>query len=86
MESFHNAAAMVVKRMATKTDRKDFISYALQAMEKSDPSTMMSNEEKKSSYEVLMVAGSETTATQLSGITYVQSQFCLSTWNRLRRL
>ncbi|MCJ1457826.1 hypothetical protein MMC28_008195 [Mycoblastus sanguinarius] len=70
MESFHNAAAMVVKRMATKTDRKDFISYALQAMEKSDPSTMMSNEEKKSSYEVLMVAGSETTATQLSGITY----------------
>lgn len=61
---------MVSKRMATKTDRKDFMSYALRAMERADPSTMVSNEEIMTTFEVLMVAGSETTATLLSGFTY----------------
>ena len=46
------------------------MSYALRAMEKGDPNTMMSNEEIMTTFEVLMVAGSETTATTLSGITY----------------
>ena len=61
---------MVSKRMAMKTDRKDFMSYALRAMEKGDPTSMMSNEEIMTTFEVLMVAGSETTATLLSGVTY----------------
>ena len=70
MKSVASTRAMVSKRMATKTDRKDFMSYALRAMERGDPSTMMSNEEIVSTFEVLMVAGSETTATLLSGVTY----------------
>lgn len=70
MKSVANTRAMVSKRMATKTDRKDFMSYALRAMEKGDPNTMMSNEEIMTTFEVLMVGGSETTATTLSGVTY----------------
>ena len=70
MRSTANTRAMVSKRMATKTDRKDFMFYALRAMEKGDPSTMMSKEETMATFEVLMVAGSETTATLLSGVTY----------------
>ena len=58
------------KRMATKTDRKDFMSYAFRAMERGDPSMMMSKEEMMVTFEVLMVAGSETTATLLSGVTF----------------
>ena len=58
------------KRMATKTDRKDFMSYALRAMEKGDPSTMLSDEEIMTNFKVLMVARSETTATLLSGVTF----------------
>ncbi|KAF6229935.1 hypothetical protein HO133_004272 [Letharia lupina] len=70
MRSFENTRAMVSKRMATKTDRKDFMSYALRAMERGDPSMMMSKEEMMVTFEVLMVAGSETTATLLSGVTF----------------
>ena len=70
LRSVATTRAMVFKRMATKTDRKDFMSYALRAMERGDPSTMMSNEEIMTTFEVLMVAGSETTATLLSGVTY----------------
>lgn len=70
MRSVANTRTMVSKRMATKTDRKDFMSYALRAMERGDPGTMMSNEEIMTTFEVLMVAGSETTATLLSGVTY----------------
>ncbi|CAF9936538.1 MAG: hypothetical protein ALECFALPRED_006883 [Alectoria fallacina] len=70
MRSVATTRAMVSKRMATKTDRKDFMSYALRAIEKGDPNTMMSNEEIMTTFEVLMVAGSETAATLLSGVTY----------------
>lgn len=70
MRSVANTRAIVSKRTATKTDRKDFMSYALRAMERDDPSTMMSNEEIMTTFEVLMVAESETTATLLSGVTY----------------
>ena len=61
---------MVLKRMVTGTDRKDFMFYALRAIERGDPATMMSKEEIIATFEVLMVAGSETTATLLSGVTY----------------
>ena len=70
MRSVATTRAMVSKRMATKTDQKDFMSYALRAIEKDDPNTMMSNEEIMTTFEVLMVAGSETSATLLSGVTY----------------
>jgi cytochrome P450 len=66
-----NTSAMVTQRMATETDRRDFMFYALRAMDGGDQSTMMSDEEIRSTFEVLMVAGSETTATLLSGVTYV---------------
>ena len=70
MKSVETTRATVLKRMATKTERKDFMFYALRAMEKGDPATMMSREEIVATFEVLMVAGSETTATLLSGVTY----------------
>lgn len=44
--------------------------YALRAMERGDPSTMMSKEEIMATFEVLMVAGTETVATLMSGVTY----------------
>lgn len=69
-KSHVNARAMVLKRMATKTERKDIMSYALRAMEKGDPATMMSTEEITATFEILMVAGSETSATLMSGVTY----------------
>lgn len=68
--------AMVTERMSIETDRKDFMFYALKAMQKGDSATAMSKEEIKATFDVLMVAGSETTATLLSGVTYVW--FCCS--------
>ena len=70
MKSVETTRATVLKRMATKTERKDFMFYALRAMDKGDPATMMSREEIVATFEVLMGAGSETTATLLSGVTY----------------
>ena len=70
MKSVETTRATVLKRMATKTERKDFMFYALRAMDKGDPATMMSKEEIVATFEVLMAAGSETTATLLSGVTY----------------
>ena len=66
-----NTRKMVSQRMMAETDRKDFMFYALRAMDKGEKATMMSDEEIKATFEVLMVAGSETTATLLSGVTYV---------------
>ena len=70
MKSVETTRATVLKRMAIKTERKDFMFYALRAMDKGDPATMMSREEIVATFEVLMLAGSETTATLLSGVTY----------------
>ena len=70
MESVVKTRAMVSERMDTKTDRKDFMSYALNAMEKGDPDTMMSTNEIMANYEVLMLAGTETTSMSLSNVTY----------------
>ena len=71
VNNWENTRAMVSERMAIETDRKDFMFYALRAIKKGDSATAMSDEEIKSTFEVLMVAGSETTATLLSGVTYV---------------
>ena len=70
MKSLETTKATVIKRMTTQTERKDFMFYALRAMEKGDPAAMMSKEEMVATFEILMVAGSETTATLLSGVTY----------------
>ena len=70
MKSLESTRATVRKRMDTETDRKDFAFYALRAMEKGDPTTMMSKKEMVATFEILMIAGSETTATLLSGVTY----------------
>ena len=70
MKSVETTRATVLKRMTTKTESKDFMFYALRAMDKGDPDTMMSREEIVATFEVLMGAGSETTATLLSGVTY----------------
>lgn len=69
-KSLETIRVMVLKRMATKTDRKDFMFYALRAMEMGDPTTRMSKEEITATFEVLLIAGSETTSTLLSGVTY----------------
>jgi cytochrome P450 len=68
-----NTRTMVSQRMMAETDRKDFMFYTLRAMDKGEKATMMSDEEIQPTFEVLMVAGSETTATLLSGVTYVYS-------------
>ncbi|KAJ4346456.1 uncharacterized protein N0V89_010385 [Didymosphaeria variabile] len=54
------------KRMDTKTDRKDFMSYIL----KHNDERGMSREEIMRTSGILIVAGSETTATLLSGAMY----------------
>lgn len=69
-KSIETIRAMVLKRMATNADRKDSMFYALRAMEMGDPTTMMSKEEITATFEVLLIAGSETTSTLLSGVTY----------------
>lgn len=58
----------VLKRMRAKTDRKDFMSNVLSHND--DAATGMSTEEIISTFAILLVAGSETTATLLSVTTY----------------
>lgn len=70
-QSIEKTNAMATRRMAVRNDRKDFMSYALHALEKGDPATMMSKEEIMATFEILMIAGSETSATLLSGVTYL---------------
>ena len=69
VKNWENTREMVSERMAIETDRKDFMFYALRAIKKGDSATAMSDEEIKATFEVLMVAGSETTATLLSSVT-----------------
>ena len=54
------------KRMATKTDRKDFMAYILRYNDEKG----MTLDEIKQSFDVLLTAGSETIVTFLSGTTY----------------
>lgn len=57
----------VAKRKEFQTDRADIMSYILKQQEKSD----MTDEEINSNTTLLIVAGSETTATLMSGATYL---------------
>ncbi|MCJ1432335.1 hypothetical protein MMC27_001691 [Xylographa pallens] len=54
------------KRLAMKTDRKDFMSYVLRHNDEKG----MTREEIKKTSGLLIIAGSETTATLLSGTTF----------------
>ncbi|KAL9108200.1 MAG: hypothetical protein Q9187_008323, partial [Circinaria calcarea] len=54
------------KRMARKTDRRDFMTYVLRHNDEKG----MTLDEIKKSFDVVLIAGSETTATMLSGTTY----------------
>ncbi|KAF8462276.1 putative cytochrome P450 [Kalaharituber pfeilii] len=57
---------MVEKRLSKETDRKDFMTYILD--KKDDPG--FSDIHLPGNAQILVIAGSETTATQLSGLTY----------------
>ncbi|KAJ5908632.1 Cytochrome monooxygenase lcsI [Penicillium taxi] len=63
---FNMSAEKVARRLATKTSRPDFMSYILQYT--GDRS--MTEREMKANAGVLILAGSETTATLLSGFTF----------------
>ncbi|KAF2122857.1 putative benzoate 4-monooxygenase cytochrome P450 [Lophiotrema nucula] len=58
----------VEKRLATETNRKDFVSYILRYNE--DDERGMNREEVVDTASILIVGGSETTATILCGLTY----------------
>ncbi|PQE20159.1 isotrichodermin C-15 hydroxylase protein [Rutstroemia sp. NJR-2017a BBW] len=55
------------RRMATETDRPDFMTYILRH---NDAENGMTPEEIKENANILILAGSETTATLLNGLTY----------------
>jgi cytochrome P450 len=57
----------IEKRIDQKTDRPDFMSYVLRHNDEKG----MSREEINATFNLLMIAGSETTATLLSGCTYL---------------
>jgi cytochrome P450 len=57
----------IEKRIDQKTDRPDFMSYVLRYNDEKG----MSREEIQATFKVLMVAGSETTATLLAGCIYL---------------
>jgi cytochrome P450 len=62
----------VQKRLrAGDLDRPDFLGKVLQQNSEKDEKSMMSDEEINLTFQVLMVAGSETTATLLAGCTYL---------------
>ena len=61
------SAESAERRLALKTDRKDFMSYILRYNDEKG----MSTAEIKQNSKILVLAGSETTATLLSGVTYL---------------
>ena len=66
MAHAQNVRNLMSKRIAAYTERKDFAFYALQIQKIGDPKSLMSDGELAGSFQVLMVAGSETSATALS--------------------
>jgi len=58
---------MIEKRIDQGTDRPDFMSYVLRHNDEKG----MSREEIQATFNLLMIAGSETTATLLAGCTYL---------------
>ncbi|ORY07929.1 cytochrome P450 [Clohesyomyces aquaticus] len=61
-----NSTEKTVRRMSTKTDHRDFIWYILKQREKKDE---VSDDEVIMNAALFIVAGSETTATELCGLT-----------------
>jgi hypothetical protein len=59
------------RRQAGHLDRPDFLGKVLQQNSEKDEKSMILNEEMNLTFQVLMVAGSETTATLLAGCTYL---------------
>jgi hypothetical protein len=74
-------SAKLDKRLALgqKSERRDFLSYIL----KHNDERGMSHPELLGNAETFIAAGSETTATELSGLTYYLSQ-CPEAWRRLK--
>ncbi|QSZ28521.1 hypothetical protein DSL72_003019 [Monilinia vaccinii-corymbosi] len=58
----------VAKRIATQTDRPDFMTHILKNQEKSE--LTLTDAEIKSNANILIIAGSETTATAMSGMVF----------------
>jgi cytochrome P450 len=69
IEFFRLSAAKVAQRLERGTDRPDFISEILK--NQGEKSKSLTRGEMDSNAVVFMVAGSETTATLLSGVTYL---------------
>ncbi|KAK7513101.1 isotrichodermin C-15 hydroxylase [Phyllosticta citriasiana] len=67
VEHFNNARAKVTKRLNTETDRPDFITL----VQKQPESKAVTRDELDANAGVFLTAGSETTATTLSGTTYL---------------
>ncbi|KAF1930395.1 cytochrome P450 3A4 [Didymella exigua CBS 183.55] len=68
-EFFDKAREMVTTRLETENDRPDFFSFILQSQEKDNRA--LTRDEMDSNATLFLVAGSETTATNLSGTTYL---------------
>ncbi|KAJ5999780.1 Cytochrome monooxygenase lcsI [Penicillium waksmanii] len=65
-EHFALSIDKVHRRLAAKTERPDFMTYVMRF----DDERSMSTQEMEANAAVMIVAGSETTATLLSGLTY----------------
>jgi cytochrome P450 len=65
-----NSIASVDKRLARKTDRPDVWTYILKHSDGNDDSKRLLPSEMYSNAGLFMTAGTETTATELSGLTY----------------
>lgn len=61
----------ITKRIESGSDRPDFLGKVLEQNSKMDDKAIMSREEINVTFNVLMIAGSETTATLLAGCTYL---------------
>lgn len=68
-EFLEKAQAMVTTRLEIETDRPDFFSFILQNQEKDNRA--LTRGEMDSNAAIFLAAGSETTATTLSGTTYL---------------
>ncbi|KAF2639182.1 pisatin demethylase [Massarina eburnea CBS 473.64] len=75
----HNSTEKTLRRMGTKTDHRDFIWYILKQREKKNE---VSDNEVIMNAALFIVAGSETTATELCGLT----NFLLRNPEKLQRL
>ena len=65
---FHYTAESLEKRLQRGTEKPDLMSYV---MKNNEDMKAMSKQEMQSTFNILMIAGSETTATLLSGCTFM---------------